>query len=227
MGSRILVQLRETPGARRGVRPHSQRVKTRGSSHVWGPCVAAPYSFPAERNMRGPRLALVALFRTFSAAIQGIDAHVVDVEVDMYPSGTSAISSRWACRIRPSKKAGNGSNPRSSIRDFGYPTRSVTINLAPANVRKEGAGFDLPMAIAILGAMGGSALRTIICSWASYRSTAACGRYGARCPSPCAPRSRGIRNLLVPVANAAEAAVAEGVRVFGLRHLERGGPVFE
>ncbi len=37
---------------------------------------------------------------------------------------------------------------------FGYPSKSVTINLAPANVRKEGAGFDLPMATALLGAMG-------------------------------------------------------------------------
>src|SRR5512136_2664479 len=37
---------------------------------------------------------------------------------------------------------------------FGYPSKSVTINLAPANVRKEGAGFDLPMAVGILGAMG-------------------------------------------------------------------------
>ncbi len=37
---------------------------------------------------------------------------------------------------------------------FGYPNKSVTINLAPANVRKEGAGFDLPMALAILGATG-------------------------------------------------------------------------
>src|SRR5580700_9232367 len=37
---------------------------------------------------------------------------------------------------------------------FGYPAKAVTINLAPANVRKEGAGFDLPMAIGILGAMG-------------------------------------------------------------------------
>ena len=37
---------------------------------------------------------------------------------------------------------------------FGYPNKAVTINLAPANVRKEGAGFDLPMAVGILGAMG-------------------------------------------------------------------------
>ena len=37
---------------------------------------------------------------------------------------------------------------------FGYPNKTLTINLAPANVRKEGAGFDLPVAIGILGAMG-------------------------------------------------------------------------
>ena len=37
---------------------------------------------------------------------------------------------------------------------FGYPNKTVTINLAPANVRKEGAGFDLPVALGILGAMG-------------------------------------------------------------------------
>jgi len=46
---------------------------------------------------------------------------------------------------------------------FGYPNKSVTINLAPANVRKEGAGFDLPMALLILGAN--------ICGSASCRST--------------------------------------------------------
>jgi magnesium chelatase family protein len=37
---------------------------------------------------------------------------------------------------------------------FGYPAKRVTINLAPANVRKEGAGFDLPVSLGILGAMG-------------------------------------------------------------------------
>jgi hypothetical protein len=39
---------------------------------------------------------------------------------------------------------------------FGYPNKAVTINLAPANVRKEGAGFDLPMAVGILGAAAGN-----------------------------------------------------------------------
>jgi magnesium chelatase family protein len=44
---------------------------------------------------------------------------------------------------------------------FGYPNKAVTINLAPANVRKEGAGFDLPMAMGILGAMGSLVLHRI------------------------------------------------------------------
>ena len=102
---------------------------------------------------------------------------------------------------------------------FGYPSKSVTINLAPANVRKEGAGFDLPMAMAILGAMGLFGSWKSIWWWANCRSMAACGPSAALCPLLCARARRGIRNLLLPFDNAAEAAVAEGVRVFGLKHL--------
>ena len=68
---------------------------------------------------------------------------------------------------------------------FGYPNKSVTINLAPANVRKEGAGFDLPMALGILGAMGtvgnqrrASAGRRAVARWhaaAGARRVVDCG----------------------------------------------------
>ena len=102
---------------------------------------------------------------------------------------------------------------------FGYPSKSVTINLAPANVRKEGAGFDLPMATAIFGAMG--AVRPpddyMLVGELSLDGSLRPVR-GALSIAVCAAR-RGIRNLLVPADNAAEAAVAEGVSVFGLRHL--------
>jgi magnesium chelatase family protein len=96
----------------------------------------------------------VALFRTFSAAIQGIDAHVIDVEVDMYPAGTNrdfVTVGMPDAAVRESRERIKSALLNSG---FGYPSKSVTINLAPANVRKEGAGFDLPMATAILGAMG-------------------------------------------------------------------------
>ena len=96
----------------------------------------------------------MALFRTFSAAIQGIDAHVIDVEVDMYPAGSNRdfiTVGMPDAAVRESRERIKSALLNSG---FGYPSKSVTINLAPANVRKEGAGFDLPMATAILGAMG-------------------------------------------------------------------------
>src|SRR5687767_3510719 len=102
---------------------------------------------------------------------------------------------------------------------FGYPSKSVTINLAPANVRKEGAGFDLPMAMGILGAMG------VLQASDAHLFAGELSLDGSIRPVRGAlsmavmARKRGIANLIVPVDNAAEAAVVEGVRVFGLTHL--------
>lgn len=66
----------------------------------------------------------------------------------------TGISSPSECRIPLSEKSRE--RVKSALLDsgFGYPNESVTIKLAPANVRKEGAGFDLPMALGILGTMG-------------------------------------------------------------------------
>ena len=163
--------------------------------------------------------AYVALFRTFSAAIQGIDAHVIDVEVDMYPAGTNrdfVTVGMPDAAVRESRERIKSALLNSG---FGYPSKSVTINLAPANVRKEGAGFDLPMATAILGAMG-AVKRTdeyLIVGELSLDGSLRPVR-GALSIAVCAAR-KGIRNLLLPIDNAAEAAVAEGVQVFGLKHL--------
>ncbi len=102
---------------------------------------------------------------------------------------------------------------------FGYPNKSVTINLAPANVRKEGAGFDLPMALGILGAMGtvGAMDQHMLVGELSLDGSLRPVR-GVLSIAVCA-RRQGIPNLLVPIDNAAEAAVTEGVNVFGMRHL--------
>src|SRR5271168_513777 len=102
---------------------------------------------------------------------------------------------------------------------FGYPNKAITINLAPANVRKEGAGFDLPMALGILGSQGLSP------DCDRYFSVGELSLDGAIRPirgalsiAVCARRN-GIPNLILPLENAAEAAVVEGVNVFGIRHL--------
>src|SRR6202042_575039 len=103
----------------------------------------------------------MALFRTRSAAVYGIDAHLIDVEVDMYPGvGRDFITVGMPdTAVRESRERIKSALMNSG---FGYPNKSVTINLAPANVRKEGAGFDLPMAMGILGATGA------VGRWADY-----------------------------------------------------------
>ncbi len=161
----------------------------------------------------------MALFRTRSAAVYGIDAHLIDVEVDMYPSGSNRdfiTVGMPDTAVRESRERIKSALLNSG---FGYPNKAVTINLAPANLRKEGAGFDLPMAMGILGAMG--TVRRIddylLAGELSLDGTLRPVR-GALSMAVCARRS-SIPNFVVPIDNAAEAAVVEGVRVFGMRHL--------
>lgn len=161
----------------------------------------------------------MALFRTRSAALFGIHAQLIDVEVDMYPAGAArdfVTVGMPDTAVRESRERIKSALANSG---FGYPNKSVTINLAPANVRKEGAGFDLPMAMGILGAMGtvGSSDGHLLAGELSLDGGLRPVR-GALSMAVCAQKA-GIRNLVVPVANAAEAAVAEGVRVYGLKRL--------
>jgi magnesium chelatase family protein len=161
----------------------------------------------------------VALFRTLSAAIQGIDAHLIEVEVDMYPAGTArdfVTVGMPDTAVRESRERIKSALLNSG---FGYPSKSVTINLAPANIRKEGAGFDLPMAVAILGAMG------VVRANESYMLAGELSLDGSLRPVRGAlsiavsAAANRVQNLIVAAENASEAAVAEGVRVYGLRHL--------
>jgi len=161
----------------------------------------------------------MALFKTRSAAVYGIDAHLIDVEVDMYKSGTARdfiTVGMPDVAVRESRERIKSALINSG---FGYPNKAVTINLAPADVRKEGAGFDLPMALGILGAMGTvtGLDRHLVVGELSLDGAVRPVR-GALSVAVCA-RQHGIPNLLLPAENAAEAAVVEGVQVFGVRHL--------
>ena len=161
----------------------------------------------------------MALFKTRSAAVYGIDAHLIDVEVDMYASGSArdfVMVGMPDTAVRESRERIKSALINSG---FGYPGKAVTVNLAPANVRKEGAGFDLPMAVGILGAMGAvRGLEHHILVGELSLDGAIRPVRGALSVAVSA-RDHGIRNLILPAENAAEAAVVEGVNVYGMRHL--------
>ena len=159
------------------------------------------------------------LFKTQSAAIYGIDARLIDVEVDMYSQGNprdSVMVGLPDVAVRESRERIKSAMLNSGFR---YPNKTFTINLAPANVRKEGAGFDLPMALGIMGAMG--ELRPLdrhISTGELSLDGAIRGVRGALSIAVCA-RDEGIPVLIVPAENAAEAAVVDGVRVYGVKCL--------
>jgi magnesium chelatase family protein len=161
----------------------------------------------------------MSLFKTRSAAVYGIDAHLIDVEVDMFSSGSprdSVMVGMPDTAVRESRERIKSALINSG---FGYPRKQITINLAPANVRKEGGGFDLPVALGILGAMGAvkGLDRHILIGELSLDGAIRPVR-GALSVAVCA-RDMGIPNVILPAENAAEASVVEGVNIYGARYL--------
>src|SRR6201986_3289889 len=162
------------------------------------------------------------LFKALSAAVYGIDANIIDVEVDY--SGIKTTEDHFHTVGLPDAAVRESRDRvRAAIKNSGYyiPPTQITINLAPADLKKEGSGFDLPMAIGILGAYGALQRKDL----GQFLLVGELGLDGSLravpgvLPIAVAARSKGIENLIVPERNAAEAAVVDGVNVFPVRTL--------
>jgi magnesium chelatase family protein len=161
------------------------------------------------------------LFKTFSAAVFGIDAYLVEVEVDVAPAfeGHFNVVGLPDVAVKESRE-----RIRAALRNCGFDfpaSHTVTINLAPADIRKEGSALDLPMALGLAGCQGnffGKLLDTHVFLGELSLDGGVRSVRGAL-SAALAARERGILNLVVPEANAREAAVVEGIRVFGVKSL--------
>jgi magnesium chelatase family protein len=162
------------------------------------------------------------LFKALSAAVYGIDAHIIDVEVDY--SGVKTSEDHFHTVGLPDAAVRESRDRvRAAIKNSGYyiPPTQITINLAPADLKKEGSGFDLPMAIGILGAYGALQRKDL----GQFLLVGELGLDGSLravpgvLPIAVAARAKGIENLIVPERNAAEAAVVDGINVFPVRTL--------
>src|SRR6202030_2306342 len=136
------------------------------------------------------------LYKTLSAAVYGIDANIMQVEVDC--SGIKCDQGHFHTVGLPDAAVRESRDRvRAALKNCGYdiPPIQITINLAPADIKKEGSGFDLPMALAIVGAYGGLTKREIS-DWLfveSGRWMAVFAVFGAPCPlrsKPADGRSR-------------------------------------
>src|SRR5437660_6127001 len=162
------------------------------------------------------------LFKTQSAAVYGIDANIIEVEVDVGPSRNAEDNFQTVglpdAAVRESRQ-----RIRAALRNCGYevPLTQITINLAPADIKKEGSGFDLPMAMGILGAYGGLVKKELPEYVMVGELSLDGGVRGVRgaLPIAIAARAKKIANLIVPEVNAREAAVVSGVNVYPVKSL--------
>ncbi len=166
------------------------------------------------------------LFRTQSAAVYGIDADLVDIEVDLTPmrGETDTQPSVTMVGLPDAAVRESKERIRAAINNCGFffPFHKTTINLAPADVRKEGASFDLPIALGILGANGDLENAEDLTQTLSVGELSLDGRVRPiRGALSIAIRARdaGIKHLLLPEQNAKEAAVVGGVDVFPVSDL--------
>jgi magnesium chelatase family protein len=159
------------------------------------------------------------LARVHSGSLIGIDAHPVEVEVDVYP-GLPSIA---VVGLPDNAVKESTARVKSAIINSGYPfpARRITINLAPAALKKEGSGFDLPIALGILAALNLLPVDNL----GDYLIVGELSLDGRVKPVKgalslgLAARDLGFKGLIVPETNAAEAAVVESIDVLGVSGL--------
>ncbi len=158
------------------------------------------------------------LARVTSGALLGVDAYLVEVEVDLAP-GLPAFTTVGLpeTAVKESKDRVRGALKNSGYK---YPGNRITINLAPADIRKEGTGFDLPVAVGILTAQG-IVPQDPLEKFLLFGELSLDGRLKPTrgvLSVALATREAGLA-LILPKDNAREAAVVQGIEVYAAENL--------
>lgn len=158
------------------------------------------------------------LVKTYCAAVNGLEVTTVTVEVSVTKGVNFHLSGLADTAIKESRDRIASALKNNGIK---LPVVDTTINMAPADLRKEGSGYDLPMAIGILAAIG--KVKTDMLS--DYMIMGELGLDGKIQPIrgalPIAIRARkeGFKGLIVPQQNIREAAVVNKIQVYGMENL--------
>jgi magnesium chelatase family protein len=160
------------------------------------------------------------LSKVLSSSVIGIEAHTVEVEVDISSRGLPHFS---MVGLPDAAVKESRDRVRAALKNIGFhfPLKQITVNLAPADLKKEGSSFDLPIAIGIIASEGlidPEALK-------GYIFTGELSLDGKIKPVRGAlsiallVRSLGLRGIILPAENAPEAAVVNNTRVLGMDNL--------
>ncbi|MFZ5569461.1 MAG: YifB family Mg chelatase-like AAA ATPase [Thermodesulfobacteriota bacterium] len=159
------------------------------------------------------------LAKVLSSAVLGIDAYLVEVEVDI----TQGLPAFTTVGLPEAAVKESRERVKSAINNSGYtfPADKITVNLAPADIKKEGTGFDLPMALGILSATG-LIPQDALSGYLILGELSLDGRVKpvkGSLPMAIAARDNGYSGIIVPHGNRREAAVIRDIPVYPVRNL--------
>lgn len=155
-----------------------------------------------------------------SGSLFGLESEIVMAETDLLPGLPSfTVVGLPDISVRESKE-----RIRSAIINSGYPfpAKRITINLAPAGTRKEGTHFDLPIAVSVMASAGFVDKRNLhhFAFLGELSLDGRINRINGALPLAIGLRRQGIHNIILPFANAEEAAAVHDLALFPVRHLK-------
>ena len=159
------------------------------------------------------------LSKIFSSATHGIDAYLVEVEtnVESHIPGFTIVGLPDNA-VKESRERVTAAIKNSGLK---FPTKKITVNLAPADIKKEGSAFDLPIAIGLLSA-------TEIIIENNLNNTIFLGELSldgrlrhvkGALPITVEAKKKGIKRIILPVDSSKEASIVEGIEVYGIENL--------
>jgi magnesium chelatase family protein len=161
------------------------------------------------------------LAKVHSCAIVGLDGYVIEVEVD----SSRGLASFTLVGLPDAAVKESGERVRAAIRNSGlfFPTNRVTVNLAPADLKKIGPSYDLPIALGLLmaseqldlGCLDGAMVLGELALDGTVRHVRGV------LPAAAFAREQGFRRIFVPMADAGEAALVNGIEVIAVESLEQ------
>lgn len=159
--------------------------------------------------------------RVISAAVYGIDAYIVNVETDVgFGLPTFDMSGALGSKVREAKD-----RVRVAIKNSGIELtpQKIVINISPANIRKEGTIYDLPIAIGILAANGCFDLKILenVLIIGEVSLDGSINPVKGVLPMVCAVKEAGIDNCIIPKANIAEGRIMNNINIYGVETLSQ------
>lgn len=163
------------------------------------------------------------LVKTFASSVQGVNAFTVAIEVSVFTTGQAADMKHFMVGLPDNSIRESWHRIESAVKEnsFTMPRTKIVVNLSPADVRKEGTHYDLPIAIGVLG----SSMQMPAHHFHEYVILGELSLDGTikpikgALPIAIQAKKEGFKGIILPKQNAREAAIVSGIKIYGVENI--------